>query len=56
MLTTHFDRIPDIAENVRELVYDYLSVGIDPGKSTTASAGCVSARARYVPDGRSARG
>lgn len=34
MLTTHFDRIPDIAENVRELVYDYLSVGIDPGKST----------------------
>lgn len=34
MLTTHFDRIPDIAENVRELVYDYVSVGIDPRKST----------------------
>ncbi len=34
MLTTHFDRIPDIAENVRELVYDYVSVGIDPNKST----------------------
>jgi len=34
MLTTHFDRIPDIAENVRELVYDYVSVGIDPEKST----------------------
>jgi tryptophanyl-tRNA synthetase len=34
MLTTHFDRIPDIAENVRELVYDYVSVGIDPQKST----------------------
>lgn len=34
MLTTHFDRIPDIAENVRQLVYDYVSVGIDPNKST----------------------
>jgi tryptophanyl-tRNA synthetase len=34
MLTTHYDRIPNIAENVRNLVYDYLSVGIDPGKST----------------------
>ena len=34
MLTTHFDRIPDIAENVRELVYDYVSVGIDPNQST----------------------
>lgn len=34
MLTTHFDRIPDIAENVRELVYDYVSVGINPEKST----------------------
>ena len=34
MLTTHFDRIPNIGENVRGLVYDYLSVGIDPGKST----------------------
>lgn len=34
MLTTHYDRIPNIAENVRGLVYDYLSVGIDPEKST----------------------
>ena len=34
MLTTHYDRIPDIAENVRQLVYDYVSVGIDPDKST----------------------
>lgn len=34
MLTTHYDRIPDIAENVRQLVYDYVSVGIDPEKST----------------------
>jgi tryptophanyl-tRNA synthetase len=34
MLTTHFDRIPNIAENARELVYDYYSVGIDPGHST----------------------
>lgn len=34
MLTTHYDRIPNIAENVRELVYDYLSVGIDPEKTT----------------------
>jgi hypothetical protein len=29
---------------------------LDPGKRTTVSAGCVSARARYVPDGRSGRG
>ncbi|PWT93699.1 MAG: tryptophan--tRNA ligase [Acidobacteria bacterium] len=34
MLTTHYDRIGNIQENVRELVYDYLSVGIDPQKST----------------------
>lgn len=34
MLTTHYARIPNIAENVRELVYDYLSVGIDPEKTT----------------------
>lgn len=34
MLTTHYDRIPNIQENVRELVFDYLSVGIDPEKST----------------------
>lgn len=34
MLTTHYDRIPNIAENVRNLVYDYFSVGIDPEKST----------------------
>jgi len=34
MLTTHYDRIPNIAENVKQLVYDYISVGIDPSKST----------------------
>jgi tryptophanyl-tRNA synthetase len=34
MLTTHYDRIPNIAENVHELVCDYLSVGIDPDKTT----------------------
>ena len=34
MLTTHYDRIPDIGENVRQLVYDYVGVGIDPEKST----------------------
>ena len=34
MLTTHYDRIPNIAENVRELVYDYIGVGIDPEKTT----------------------
>jgi tryptophanyl-tRNA synthetase len=34
MLTTHYHRIPNIAENVRELVYDYLGVGIDPEKTT----------------------
>lgn len=34
MLTTHYDRIPNISEAVRELVYDYLSIGIDPEKST----------------------
>jgi tryptophanyl-tRNA synthetase len=34
MLTTHYDRIPNIGENVRELVYDYISVGIDPEKTT----------------------
>lgn len=34
MLTTHYDRIPNIAENARQLVYDYLSVGIDPEHST----------------------
>jgi tryptophanyl-tRNA synthetase len=34
MLTTHYDRIPNIAENVRELVCDYIGVGIDPEKTT----------------------
>ena len=34
MLTTHFDRIPNIHENVQELVYDYVSVGIDPAQTT----------------------
>jgi tryptophanyl-tRNA synthetase len=34
MLTTHYDRIPNISENVHELVCDYLSIGIDPDKTT----------------------
>ncbi len=34
MLTTHYDRIPNIAENATQLVYDYLSIGIDPEHST----------------------
>jgi tryptophanyl-tRNA synthetase len=34
MLTTHYTRIPNIAENARQLVYDYLSIGIDPEHST----------------------
>jgi tryptophanyl-tRNA synthetase len=34
MLTTHYARIPNISENVRELVCDYISVGIDPDKTT----------------------
>ena len=34
MLTTHYNRIPNIAENVRELVIDYISIGIDPDQTT----------------------
>lgn len=34
MLTTHFARVPDIVKAVDGLVLDYLSVGIDPAKST----------------------
>jgi tryptophanyl-tRNA synthetase len=34
MLTTHYDRIGDVKESIRELVLDYLGVGIDPQKST----------------------
>jgi len=32
-LTTHYERPSTVKENVRELVIDYLSVGIDPKKS-----------------------
>src|SRR5687767_7766865 len=32
-LTTRFENPRDIGQNVRELVLDYLSVGIDPEKS-----------------------
>ena len=34
VLTTGADRTREIAGNIRELVLDYLSVGIDPAKST----------------------
>ena len=33
-LTTQYEHTERVKENVRELVLDYLSVGIDPGKST----------------------
>jgi tryptophanyl-tRNA synthetase len=33
-LTTHYERTEMLRRNVQELVLDYLSVGIDPGKST----------------------
>src|SRR3990172_801748 len=33
-LTTHYERPSAVRENVRELVLDYFSVGIDPEKST----------------------
>ena len=34
MLTTHYDHIGDVKDSIRELVLDYLAVGIDPQKST----------------------
>jgi tryptophanyl-tRNA synthetase len=33
-LTTHYERTEMLRRKIRELVLDYLSVGIDPGKST----------------------
>ncbi len=34
MLTTKYENLGEVRENIRELVLDYLSVGIDPAKST----------------------
>ncbi|MHB1131908.1 MAG: tryptophan--tRNA ligase [Chloroflexota bacterium] len=34
MLTTKFEHLEEVGRNVRELVLDYLSVGIDPNKAT----------------------
>jgi len=34
VLTTATDRTGEIAQNIQDLVLDYLSIGIDPGKST----------------------
>ncbi len=34
MLTTRLENLEEIRDNVRDLVLDYLSVGIDPAKST----------------------
>ncbi len=34
ILTTRLDHLEEIEENIREIVLDYLSVGIDPGRST----------------------
>jgi len=33
MLTTHFDRIKEVEENIYQMVLDWLSVGMDPEKS-----------------------
>ena len=34
MLTTHFDRVGEVEENTLQLVLDWLSVGMDPNRST----------------------
>lgn len=34
MLTTRLDRLDEIEQNINDLVLDYLSVGIDPNRST----------------------
>ncbi len=34
ILTTRLDHLEEIEENIREIVLDYLSVGIDPARST----------------------
>ena len=34
LLTTRLDRLDEIAQNVRDIVLDYLSVGIDPQRAT----------------------
>src|SRR3970040_2765614 len=34
LLTTRLDRMDEIAQNVRDIVLDYLSVGIDPQRAT----------------------
>ena len=34
MLTTHFDKVKEVEQNVVEMVIDWMSVGMDPEKST----------------------
>lgn len=34
MLTTKYEQLTEVRQNIRELVLDYLAVGIEPGKST----------------------
>ncbi|MDQ7842768.1 MAG: tryptophan--tRNA ligase [Armatimonadota bacterium] len=34
LLTTRLEHLEEIRDNIREIVLDYLSVGIDPGRST----------------------
>jgi tryptophanyl-tRNA synthetase len=34
MLTTHYDRMGDVEQNIRDQVLDYLGIGIDPERST----------------------
>jgi len=33
MLTTHYDKVKEVEQNTLEMVMDWLSVGMDPGKS-----------------------
>ncbi len=34
MLTTHYDRVKEVEDNILQLVIDWLSVGLDPSRST----------------------
>ena len=34
MLTTHYDRVKEVEDNILQLVIDWLSVGLDPDRST----------------------
>ena len=34
MLTTHYDKVKEVEESILQMVLDWLSVGMDPEKST----------------------